>query len=93
MAMKREYHIGSIVGINGRNIDYGDCNICKNIPTLDGIVENGKEYNTDITINLKEEWSLVTFIVNIEYHWYDKNCVNVFRAAMTILAPLSSLLH
>ena len=72
-----DFPIGSIVGINGYDLDYGKFTTKKNAPMFYGLVENPQLHddNDDLGL-LKKDELIVKFVVSGEYEWYNKNAPN-----------------
>ena len=69
--------IGSIVGINGYDLDYGRFKVKKNAPMFFGLVLDPNKINhAEGSDELKDDELFVKFVVSGEYEWYDKNVPN-----------------
>ena len=79
--VKKEFPVGSIVGINGRDLDYGRYKVRKHAPTFYGVVDPHANHTYEGSNPVAEGWTYVTFVVSGEYEWYDKNEVNTLSAA------------
>ena len=75
--VKLEFRHGSIVSTNGFDLRDGRWNTRKNAPTLYGTVDNPSDYDHKKAKNLKEDESLVSFVLSGESEWLDKNKPNV----------------
>ena len=67
---------GSIVSINGYNLDYGRFPRKKDAPLFYGIVEDSSDHDDHVE-DLQGDELIVRFVVSGEYEWYDKNSPNV----------------
>ena len=69
--------IGSIVGINGCDLDYDKFKQKRNAPMFFGVVMDPKKINHPKGADdLKDDELFVKFVVSGEYEWYDKNVPN-----------------
>ena len=78
--VKREFPVGSIVCISGRDLDYGRWKNRSTAPKFYGCVEDVSGYNTGDKDDCKEGQSFVTFVVAGYYEWYNKNTPNVLQS-------------
>ena len=75
-AAKDEFPFGSIVSINGYDLDYGRFTEKRNAPMFFGVVENPVNHDNADTDKLESDELIVRFVVSGEYEWYDKNVPN-----------------
>lgn len=75
--IKLEFPYGSIVSINGRDLDEFKFKIRQDAPTFYGIVEN--PYDDRDTEETQEGESFVRFLLAGEYEWLDINSEHVMR--------------
>ena len=69
--------IGSIVGINGYDLDNGRYKVKRNAPMFFGLVMDPRKINhPEGADDLKDDELFVKFVVSGEYEWYDKNVPN-----------------
>ena len=66
------FPVGSIVCINGYDLDYGKFKQKKNAPMFYGVVAD-PDHNSG---KLKDDELLVTFVISEEYKWYNRNVPN-----------------
>ena len=67
---------GSIVSINGYNLDYGRFPRKVDAPLFYGIVEDPSDHDEHVE-DLQGDELIVRFVVSGQYEWYDKNSPNV----------------
>ena len=80
-AAKDEFPFGSIVSINGYDLDYGRFTEKRNAPMFFGVVENPVNHDNADTDKLESDELIVRFVVSGEYEWYDKNVPNVLMSS------------
>ena len=78
-AIKREFPYGSIVRINGRDMDDITWKYREDAPQFYGLVENPDHYDDASVEGAVEGESYVTFVICGEYEWIDKNNHHVMR--------------
>ena len=72
-----EFPVGSIVGINGYDLDYGRFKKKRDAPMFYGLVEDPSMHSgEDEVIKLADDEVIVKFVVCGEYEWYNKNVPN-----------------
>ena len=77
MQVECDFPTGSIVGINGCDLDYGRFKVKRDAPMFYGLVEDTIMHDgEDELVELKEDEVIVKFVVCGEYEWYDKNVPN-----------------
>ena len=79
--VKREFPIGSLVSISGRDIDFGWWKSRATAPTFYGCVEDEEDYLISDATEVKECQSFVTLVVVGFYEWYNKNTPNVLQSS------------
>ena len=89
-AIKREFPTGSIISINGRDMDYIRFKVRKNTPVFYGIVKTTRKNESGKEISETNE--MISFIVSGKYEWYNKNGHNVLTSTyhtglLTISSP------
>ena len=67
VSIKKEFPVGSIVAISGRDLDYGRYKVRKHAPTFYGVVEPHANYSFEGSSPVEEGWTYVTFVVSGEY--------------------------
>ena len=78
VAAKSEFPAGSIVSVNGRDMD-GRLKVRKNAPMLYGVVEvRGEDENVKY---IRETNEMISFLVSGKYKWYNKNGHNVLTSS------------
>ena len=78
--VKLEYPYGSIVSINGYDLDNSKWPVKKDAPTFFGCVEVPGNFKCEDADNIKDDESFISFVVSGEYEWYDKNQPNVLQS-------------
>ena len=79
--VKLEFKLGSIVSINGFDMSDGRWESRKHAPTLFGTVDDPKDCDSICAKKLKEDESLVSFVLSGESEWLDKNKPNILKSS------------
>ena len=78
--MKLEFLIGSIVSINGKDMNSRRWLIRKDTLRFYGFVEDPSNFDTPDAVNIKAHESYVTFVASGEYKWYNRKHSNVLQS-------------
>ena len=77
--IKLEFPYGSIVNINGRDLDEFNFKIRQDALTFYGIIENPDHWDDKDAEETQEGESFVIFLLVGEYEWLDKNNEHVMK--------------
>ena len=78
--MKLEFPIGSIVSINGKDMDSGRWPTRKDAPRFHGVVKDPSNFDTPDAFDMNAHKLYVSFVVSGEYEWYNWNSSNVLQS-------------